>query len=51
MSMDDEIKFFLRGGSTASSPPRGDVDRVALGLEDALQARGERASSSTIRIA
>ena len=39
---DDEIKFFLRGGNHRLLAARGDVDRMALGLEDALQAGGER---------
>ena len=34
--------FSCEAASTASSPRARDVDRVALGLEDALQAGGER---------
>jgi D-alanyl-D-alanine carboxypeptidase/D-alanyl-D-alanine-endopeptidase (penicillin-binding protein 4) len=39
---DNEIKFLVRRGMHRVLAARRDVDRVALGLEDALQSRGER---------
>ena len=39
---DHQVELLLRRGEHRLLAARGDVDRVAFGLEDALQARGER---------